>query len=159
QYDSHDKEVSKYIHRLFWRARMQSKKDVVIWFFTRPPAFFINTILVPLVVAYCLQVIITRDFSAVYSYAGMLLARGLLWCVLWTIGGIFICNNGRIGTEFIQKEVFKNYLEKDYEFFNNTFVGSLGSQAVQLRYAFNEYETVLFNGVVRLLIIYCFSIG
>ncbi len=159
KYTKHDREVSRAIHRLFWRARMQSKKDVIIWFFTRPPAFFINTILVPLVVAYGLQAIIVKDFDSVESYAFSLFLLGVLWCILWAIGGVFICNNGRIGTEFIQKEVFRNYLEKDYEFFNNNYVGSLGSQAVQLRHAFNEYETVLFNGMVRLVIIYVFSIG
>ncbi len=154
-----DRKVVREIHRLFWRARMQSKKDIVIWFFTRPPAIFVNAILVPLVVAYAIQAIVTKNFDVVGNYVWILLALGAVFCILWAIGGVFICNNGRIGTEYIQKVVFKNYLDKDYEFFNNTYVGSLGSQAVQLRDAFNEYETLLFNGVVRLIIIYGFSIG
>ncbi len=159
KYTKHDREVSREIHRLFWRARMQSKKDVVIWVFTRPPAIFINAILVPLVVAYSIQAIFVNDFDTVQQNALVLLLFAILFCILWGIGGVFICNNGRIGTEYIQKEVFKNYLEKDYEFFNNTYVGSLGSQAVQLRHAFNEYESIIFNGVVRLFIIFTFSIG
>jgi ATP-binding cassette subfamily B protein len=89
----------------------------------------------------------------------MVLLLGIAYCVLWGIGGVVICRNGRAGTEYIQREVFVNYLEKDYEFFNNSYLGALGSQATRLRDAFNEYCTIVMNGVTKQVVVVLTSIA
>jgi len=133
--------------------------DFVIWFFTRLPALLIYNVIIPFQVAYGLQAIITRHFDRVDHYALDILFSGIAYCVLWAIGGVAICKNGRVGTEYIQKEVFANYLAKDYEFFNNTFIGTLGSQATRLKDAFNEYCTLVMNGVAKQVIVVVSSIA
>jgi ATP-binding cassette subfamily B protein len=72
---------------------------------------------------------------------------------------VAICRNARFGTGYIQREIFSNYLEKDYEFFNNAFLGTLGSQATRLKDAFNDYCTLVFNGVVKQVILVVSSIA
>lgn len=158
-FTSRDKNVSTETHKLFWRAVFVDWPTFIAWVFTRPVAIFINNILIPFAIAYCLQAIITRNFDEVNRYAFYVVLLAIGYCILWGLGGIAICRNGRIGTEYIQKRVFSNFLEKDYEFFNNTFLGSLGSQASKVMDAFNQYQVVLFNTVTRLLIIVVCSIA
>jgi ATP-binding cassette, subfamily B, bacterial len=154
-----DKEAARYTHRLFWKANFVDGVDFIIWLFTRPPALLIYNVFIPFEVAYGLQAIITRHFNSVDHYGLMVLLLGLAYCVLWGIGGVVICRNGRAGTEYIQREVFVNYLEKDYEFFNNSYLGALGSQATRLRDAFNEYCTIVMNGVTKQVVVVLTSIA
>lgn len=158
-FTARDREASRATHILFWRANLADWPTFVIWLFTRPPALFIYNILIPFAIAYSLQAIVTRKFDQVSHYAINVIFLAIAYCVLWGLGGLAICRNGRIGTEYLQKTVFSNYLDKDYEFFNNTYLGSLGSQATRIREAFNEYEVVLTNGVTKQLIIVVSSIA
>jgi len=154
-----DREAARYTHKLFWKANFVDGVDFIIWLFTRPPALLIYNVFIPFEVAYGLQAIITRNFNAVHHYGLMVLLLGIAYCVLWGIGGVVICRNGRAGTEYIQREVFVNYLEKDYEFFNNSYLGALGSQATRLRDAFNEYCTIVMNGVTKQVVVVLTSIA
>lgn len=154
-----DRQTARNTHILFWRANLVNWRGLVVWFFTRPPALLIYNVAIPFQVAYGLQAIITRRFDDVSHYAYAILFSGIAYCILWAVGGVAICRNGRDGTEFIQKEVFTNYLDKDYEFYNNTFLGSLGAQATRLKDAFNEYCTFVMNGVTKQVIVVVTSIA
>jgi ATP-binding cassette, subfamily B, bacterial len=158
-FSARDREAARFTHRLFWRANIEDAVTFIIWVLTRPPALIIYHVIIPFQIAYALQAIITRNFGDVYQYAWWILASGLAYCVLWTVGGLVICRNGIRGTEYLQKLVFKNYLEKDYEFYNNTFLGTLGAQVDRLRNAFNEYCTLLMNGVTKQAVIILCSIA
>lgn len=154
-----DREVSRYTHRLFWRSTFVDAPSFVLWLLTRPVATFIYSVLIPFQVAFALQAIITRQFDQVNHYAYTIFFLGIVFCVLWSIGGTAICRNGKYGTEYLQKRVFANYLEKDYEFFSNTYLGALSSQATKLREAFNEYCQWALNGVIKQIVVVGFSIG
>src|SRR5229473_1712868 len=132
-FTSRDREVARTTHKLFWKANFADGAGFIIWFLCRPLALFIYNILIPFAVAFCLQAIITRNFDKVNRYAIEVVLMALAYCVLWAIGGVYISRNGRIGTDYIQRRVFENYLEKDYEFFNNTMLGTLGTQANKIR--------------------------
>ena len=154
-----DREASKAIHRLFWKAWGQDKLDFFLWSITRPPAMLIYDVLVPFAVAYGLQAIITRNFDDVGKYAYAVLGFGLLYCILWGLGGWAVIKGAVVYQTYIQRTVFSNYLEKDYEFLNNTYLGSLSAQATKLREALTEYDQLLFNGFTRQIIMIVVSIG
>lgn len=154
-----DREVTRNIHKLFWRATTVDKTDFAIWLFTRPPALLIYNVIIPFQVAYGLQAIITRQFDRVGDYALVIFLSGVVYCVLWAIGGIAISRNGREATEFVQKEVFKNYLNKDYDFYNNTYLGSLGAHAMQIKEAYNNYSILVLNSLTKQTIVVTTSIA
>ncbi|HEU4914367.1 MAG TPA: ABC transporter ATP-binding protein [Candidatus Saccharimonadales bacterium] len=154
-----DHQVARTTHKLFWRANAQDRRTFIVWLLTRPAALLIYNVLIPFQVAYGLQSIVTEEFDRVGHYALMVFLLGLAYCVLWAVGGVAICRNGREGTAFIQREVFKNYLNKDYEFFNNAFLGTLGAQATRLKDAYNEYSILVLNSIVKQIILVVSSIG
>ncbi len=154
-----DREAAREVHRLFRSAWFQDTPTFVIWAFTRPAALLIYNILIPFVVAYGLQAIITKNFTAVLHYAYSILVLALVYCVLWGVGGVAVIKNAKVCQEYLQRKIFTNYLEKDYEFLNNTYLGSLGSQATRLREAHDEYDQLLFNGFLKQIIIVVVSIG
>ena len=158
-FSQRDREAARYTHKLFWKATFIDGTDFIFWLFTRPLALVIYNIFIPFEVAYGLQAIITQHFDQVDHYGLTILLLGIAYSVLWGIGGVVICRNGRAGTEYIQREVFVNYLEKDYEFFNNSFLGTLGSQATRLREAFNEYFAIVMNGVTKQIVVVVSSIA
>lgn len=158
-FTTRDREAARNTHKLFWKATVVDLPNFIIWVFTRPTALLIYNVLIPFEVAYGLQAIITNHFNEVDHYALFVLILGITYCVLWAIGGVAICRNGKTGTEYIQKEIFANYLEKDYEFYNNTYLGTLGSQATRLKDAYNDYCTLTMNGVAKQVVVVITSIG
>jgi len=154
-----DREAARATHRLFRRAWREDKHDLIIWALTRPPALLIYNVLIPFEVAYGLQAIITRHFNLVNHYAFAVLYLAIAYCVLWAIGGLAVIRNARAGLIYIQRQIFSNYLEKDYEFLNNTYLGTLGSQASRLREALDEYAQILFNGFTKQIIVVITSIA
>jgi len=158
-YTKRDHVVSREIHRLFWRSTFEDTPSFIVWLLTRPAALVIYNVLIPFEIAYTLQAIITRQFGRANHYLILILLLGLAYCILWAIGGVAICRNGRIGTAYIQKEVFANFLEKDYEFFNNTYLGALAAQAMRVRDCFNDYCVILMNGVTKQFVAVTTSIG
>lgn len=159
-FTARDREVSRAIHRMFRRAWLEDVPTLIIWGLTRPLAMFVYNILVPFEVAYGLQSIITKNFNSVGHHALMILLYAGAYCVLWGIGGLAICKNAKASMEYVQRLVFSNYLEKDYEFLNNSYVGALGSQATRLREALDDYDQLLFNGVTKqvIIVVSCISI-
>lgn len=154
-----DREAARATHRLFRRAWFQDTPDLIVWLFTRPPALLIYNVLIPFQVAYGLQAIITRHFDAVTQHALAVLLLALAYSVLWGIGGVAVCRNAKAGMQYVQREVFANYLAKDYEFLSNTYLGTLGSQATRLREALDEYDQILFNGFTKQVIIVVSSVA
>jgi ATP-binding cassette subfamily B protein len=104
------------------------------------PAFFVMNIYVPLEVAYGIQAIITRHFGAVGHYALTILWLTIFGQLIYGIATWTFNKNGIYGGTFVQKEVFANYLAKDYEFFGSNYVGALGSGAARIRDAFTDYN-------------------
>ena len=154
-----DKRASREIHKLFRRAWLEDVPNLAIWFLTRPLAMFIYNVLIPFEVAFGLQAIITQNFDQVSRHAFLIMLFALVYCVLWGVGGVAICSNAKASMEYVQRRVFANYLEKDYEFLNNTYLGTLGSQATRLREALDDYDQILFNGVTKQVIIVVSSVA
>jgi len=158
-FTARDKEVSRATHRLFHQAWFTNKPSLLIWLLTRPLALLIYNVLIPFEVAYCLQAIITRHFSVVNHYALNVLFLALAYCVLWAIGGVAIIIGAKSGLIYVQRRVFADYLDKDYEFLNNTYLGALGTQAARLREVLDDYDQILFNGVTKQVIVVVSSIA
>ncbi len=158
-YTKRDKEVARATHKLFRRAWFEDTPGLVVWALTRPLAVFIYNVLIPFQVAYGLQAIITRNFGAVSHYAWVVLLLALAYCALWAGGGAAVIRNARAGMRYVQREVFANYLAKDYEFLSNTYLGTLGAQATRLREALDEYDQIIFNGVTKQVVVVCSSIA
>jgi ATP-binding cassette, subfamily B, bacterial len=118
----------------------------------------VYNVLIPFAVALGLQAIITKDFDGVGKYVLYVLLLAALYCVLWAVGGVAICKNGYYAAMHIQKAVFSNYLQKDYEFYSDSFVGALGAQATRLRDAFNEYNQLALIAIPKQAIIVVTSI-
>jgi ATP-binding cassette, subfamily B, bacterial len=157
-YTKRDRYISRYTHRLFWKATLSDMPTFIAWLLTRPAALFVNNVLIPVAVAYGLQAIVTQNFDSVGHYAIILMGLAVLYGVLWGIGGIFICKNGKVGTMYIQRAIFSNYLRKDYEFYSDTYVGALGTQALKFKDTFNSYCQLLMNNVTKQVIIVVSSI-
>jgi len=134
-----DKEITREIHRLFWEANLEDKFGLVVCYVGRTIANLAYNVFIPLVIAYGVQAIITKQFDDVPKYALAVVALAIIYCIGWSIGGIFIIRNAKKGTEYLLKKVFQNYLSKDYEFYNNTYFGSLAAQFQRLRDSYNEY--------------------
>lgn len=158
EFTKRDKQAAKEIHRLFRQAWFQDPMTFIIWAATRPLSMLVYNVLIPFQVAYCLQAIITKNFDSVTRYASSVLVLAVIYCVLWGVGGVAIIKNAKKGLQYVQREVFKNYLSKDYEFLNNAYLGSLGSQATRLRECLDEYDQILFNGFTNQIIIILSSI-
>jgi len=158
-FTARDREAARNTHKLFWQANAVDKPGLIVWLLTRPAALLIYNVLIPFETAYGLQAIITGHTDKVAHYGLTIVLLGIAYCILWGVGGVAICRNGKVGTEYIQKEVFANYLRKDYEFFNSTFIGTLGAQATRLKDAFNEYCTLVMNGITKQVVIVATSIA
>lgn len=154
-----DRDTSRQTHRLFWRAILIDWPDLIVWALTRPAALFVYNVLIPLQVAYGLQAIIKHEFSRVHQYALSVFLLACLYCILWAIGGVAICRNGRVDIVYLQREVFRNYLQKDYQFYSNAYLGALGSQAVKLRDALTDYSQLFLNGFANQAIIVLCSVS
>ena len=151
QFKQRDKAISRAPLGLFWQSIWADggKLYFVGWLLTRPLALLLYYVLIPFQVAYALQAIISGRFETLSGHLYAIVALGLVHAILWGVGGVFICKNGEIGTKAIQKRVYQTLLEKDYEFYNSSYIGTLGSYAVVLRTAYNEFCTMVMNGVVR----------
>lgn len=158
-FSAEDRAVSREIHKLFWRANFVDLPDFILWTLTRPAALLIYNILIPFQTAYGVQAIFTGHYGDVKRYGISILVLGVLYAVLWGLGGVVIIRNGIAGTDYLQKMVFQNYLAKDYEFFNNAYAGTLGTQITKLKDAFNDYCVLIMNSVTKQVIIIVTSLA
>lgn len=147
----HDKAIHRATHRLFRQALLTDFWGGLICYATRVPALIIYDVFIPLAIAYGIQAIATKQFDVINTYALWIIALGIAYCILWAVGGVFICRCGIAGTKYIQRTAFANYLHKDYEFYNSTYLGSLGAQLIQLREAYSIYSQLFFLNLPRQL--------
>ena len=138
-----EKQISREIHRIFLAATFTDTPNVVLAMLGRIPALVLYNIFIPLQIAYGIQAIIDKRFDTISGYVLRIMLLALAYAALWSLGGWAICKNGIRASEYVQRVIFRNFLQKDYEFYNNTYAGALGSQATQLRSSFNDYSQML----------------
>ena len=139
-----DKVITREIHRLFWEGNLQDKRGLVLNYLGRVPAVAAYNIFIPLVTAYAIQAILTRNFASVNTYALWVVILSLAYCVLWVMGAIFSSRNALIGHKYIYNKIFSNFLHKDYDFYTSTYFGSLGTQIARLNDAFGSYGELFY---------------
>ena len=148
-----DRRVMREIHRLFWRANLADKPTLVFCYLTRIPAMALYNVLIPVQIAYGIQAIVLGHFNLVSGYAWRVFFLSVGYTLLWIAGGLAIARNAIVGSEYLQKQIFTNFLNKDYDFYSNTYFGSLSAQANRIRDAFNEYGAMVTLGVPKQLTI------
>lgn len=138
-----DRQTARFTHHLFWKANWVDAPGLLVCYFTRIPANILYNVLIPVEIAYGIQAIVLGHFNVVSGYAMRVFLYSVGYAVLWTIGGFAVSHNAIAGSEFLQRKVFANYLNKDYDFYSNTYFGALSAQANRLRDAFNEYGAMV----------------
>lgn len=133
-----DGSVSREIHKLYFSAMWKNKTYFLLSFLIIP-AFFILYVYIPLQVAYALQAIFTKDFDGVNEYITKIAIAGIFQVVIHGLANYGMNRNGVESCNYIQKKIFANYLDKDYEFYSNQYVGSLGAQSAQIRESCSAY--------------------
>lgn len=147
-----DKKITRYIHRLFWDGMLAHKGYLIIGYLNTI-GIFLQHVIVPLLVAYSLQAIINKNFGLVPSYVTQIL---ILLVVYNLIQALATWGSNRTAIEaasYVQKKVFANYLNKDYEFYSNNYVGALGAQAARLRNAYEDYHLITHLDGPKVLVI------
>ncbi|HSX00074.1 MAG TPA: ABC transporter ATP-binding protein [Patescibacteria group bacterium] len=154
-----DREITRAIHALFIEATLVDKWGVIICYATRLPALVLYNVLIPVQIAYAIQAIFTRHFAAIPHFAISIMLLAIGYVILWGVGGLVISRNGAIGSSYIQRHIFGNFLEKDYEFYSNSYFGALGSQAVLLRNVYSDYCQIFMLGGPTQAVIIIAGIG
>jgi ATP-binding cassette subfamily B protein len=149
-----DKEITRAIHRLFWEASIQDKPGLILSYVFRIPGLFANNILLPLLAAYGIEAIVAKDLDQVKTYALYIFLTAIVFAICWVSAGFVISRNAIHAGKYLQNRVFLNYLHKDYEFFGDQHQGSLGSNIISLRDAFNTYQTIItLTGLKQVVVI------
>lgn len=130
------------IHHIIWKAHWIDRNGLLIAYAMRILSNLAYNIIIPLVSALAIQAIVAKNMHDVHRYAYEIIGLSISYAVMWSIGGLYISRCARIGSIWIQNQVFANYLQKDYEFYTNSYLGSLGAQAARLRDAFNTYGQI-----------------
>ncbi len=112
-------------------------------------AVFVSYVYIPLTTAYALQSIITRHFQQVPHYGIEIAIASLVYSAFVAISSSGMNRAAVTGAGHIQKLCFENYLEKDYEFYGDNYVGALGAQAAKLRDGLLDYHLVTFVDGLR----------
>jgi ATP-binding cassette, subfamily B, bacterial len=154
-----EKQVTRAIHHLFWDAMLQSKGYAAVTVLMHIPAFLMQNVFIPLGVAYALQAVITRHFEQLHGYVILVFALSIGYVLTMGIGSAAFGRNGVIGAAYVQRQVFSNYLHKDYDFYSNTFFGSLGAQAARVRDAFVDYNFVMLYEIPKQISVVLVAIG
>ena len=143
--DKRDKQITREIHKLFWRANWQQKWTLIGCILLAIPNFTLIYVLIPLSTAYGVEAIVNRQFELVGHYATQIIIYSVLFSLTVAFRTWCASNNGTHAGVYLQRTVFRNYLEKDYEFYTHTYFGSLGAQATRLREAMNNDYNLLFT--------------
>lgn len=98
----------------------------------RVPAVAAYNIFIPLASAFAIQAIIEKNSEDLRTYILWILGLAVFYVVFW-VGGSLACDRlGVTAAKYVDRQVFKNFLKKDYDFFSNSFFGSLGAQAARM---------------------------
>lgn len=128
-------------------------RNLIVSYILRMTAMAAYNIFIPLASAYAIQAIIRHDMHEVQRYALTVLALALVYCVCWAFGDIAVNKNGLRATIYVQQQLFANFLSKDYEFYTNTFFGSLGAQVSRLRDSFHRYAELVTRAIPKQIVI------
>ncbi len=137
-----DKQITRYIHRMFWRTMTRRKLYFMLSAPLHVPYFILMNVFIPLNVAFGIQAIVNKDVGTVGHHVIQILVLATLATALTFIATWAYNRNGVRSAGQLQREVFANYLSKDYDFFANNFIGALGAQAGQIREAYVDYERI-----------------
>lgn len=144
-----DKKVTRATHTLFLRALVKDKFAMTLGLL-QIGAVFVVYVYIPLLTAYALQAIITRQFGQVTRYGIEIAIASLAYCLFVAVSSWGMNRAAVAGASSIQNEVFENYLQKDYEFYGDNYVGALGAQAARLRDGVLDYHLVVFVDGLRI---------
>ncbi len=134
-----DKQTTRFIYALFWRAMLQDKKSFT-FSLLHIPAFAIGTAYIPFQIAHALQAIIKGQSDLLEGYIIQILISVLVASVVSYIANKYgDCRMAVSGARYVQRQAFANFLNKDYDFYAGQFIGSIGSQVTQLREAFTQF--------------------
>lgn len=89
----------------------------------------------------------------------MFIGLVIVHTICWSLGGIAISKNAITGLRHVQNTLFSNYLNKDYDFYNNTHFGSLGSQATRIVDASNRYGELVTLSIPKQIVIVTASLA
>lgn len=134
-----DKQIIREIHKLFHEANMQAKWLFIATYLFRIPSTILLNAVAPLFAALGVQAILDNNQDAVYMYAWLTVGVAVIYSVMSYFGTMCVNKNGVIGSNYLVNKLFRNFLDKDYEFYSDRFTGSLGEQITRLRNAYNEY--------------------
>lgn len=134
-----DKQIVREIHKLFHEANMQAKWLFVATYVFRIPSTILLNAVAPLFAALGVQAILDGNQEEVYMYAWLTIGAAIIYSVMSFLGTMCVNKNGVIGSNYLVNKLFRNFLDKDYEFYANRFTGSLGEQITRVRNAYNEY--------------------
>lgn len=149
-----DKQITREIHRLFWRSNWQHKWSLIICYLMAIPSFGMVYVVIPLYTAYGVEALIEGRSNDVRRYAWLIVLFSLIYSIAWIIRTFTASYNGSQAGAYLQNQVFSNYLDKDYDFYTSTYFGSLGAQATRLREALNhEYNLVVTLQIPKQVII------
>lgn len=157
--DKEDKKVNRQILRFFWTASTQHKTYFYLTVLLHSPSFFLGSVLVPVLIAYGLEALINKDIDTVAHYALLIILTSLAANILLAIATWAFNRNGTYAQRYVVEHAFESFLHKDYAFFSNTFIGSLGSHIVQLREAMNVFNKLLFFDIPRISVFLIAGIG
>ncbi len=136
-----------------------NKKYFIVTVLLHAPAFGITHVAIPLQVAYGIQAILTKNFAAVPHYAIVIMLLAVSYNVLLGFATWAFNRDGVEGASYVQKQIFSNYLSKDYEFYSNTYVGALGAQASRMRDAFIDYNRITLFDIPKSAVIIIAGLG
>jgi len=154
-----DRQVTRFIHRLFWDAAWHNRTNLILAWILFPIAFLLTAVFVPLQIAYGVQAIIEKDFSAVTTHSLYVALASIGYVLFVSLATLAYDKHAVVGGSYLQKKIFQNFLQKDYEFFSDNFVGSLGSQAIALRDAFLSYDRIFLFEIPRMITIFAGGIA
>jgi ATP-binding cassette, subfamily B, bacterial len=147
-FTTRDKATNRAIHKLFWEGMLKSKGYLILTFLYIV-AFFISHIYIPLQVAYALQAIFAQQFEKIDMYLYIIAASGVVMTFCHGLGAWGHNRNGIVACEYVQRKVFENFLDKDYDFYSDQYVGSLGAQATTLRDTCSAYTELIITQVMK----------
>lgn len=135
--------IYRQIHRLFWEGYGQQKWTIIATYLLRIPAYVIQHALIPLYIAYSLEAIVEHRFDDVRPLVYVIFGLSVAHLTMLALSALAISSNSSIAGVYIQQKVFNNYLAKDFEFYSNNFIGTLGANATRLRDANGEYGLLM----------------
>lgn len=148
-----DRRVTRETHKLFWKATLHKPVYFIFTVVLHLPAMLVIHVLIPVLAALGIQAIIKENFDQVAVYASAIVVGMFLSMIVFSFATIAFDRLGTYAGSYVQKAVFSNFLNKDYDFYSNQFIGGLGAQAARLRDAVEEYDRIMVFETMKAFVI------